>query len=188
MISSLHPVVRAALWMFLALFSFALMAIAGRELAGSLTTFQILFFRSVIGVLVIGFLIYLTGWQQLRTARLKSHFGRNLAHFGGQYGWFYGLGLLSLTEVIALEFTTPIWTALLAAFVLKEQLTRTRWLALILGFGGLLIILRPGVGVMHPAAFAVLAGAVCYACSYIFTKSLSATETHLDRVAGGLCT
>ncbi|MBB1488380.1 DMT family transporter [Oceanospirillum sp. D5] len=173
------------------LISFAAMAVAGRELSAEYTTFQILFFRSVVGVLLIGFLISRSkgytsggtpdkpGFAQIRTARPGAHLIRNIAHFAGQYGWFYGLAYISLAEVIAIEFTTPVWTALLAFFLLGERLTRARILTLILGITGLLLIIRPGDGVLEPAALAVLAGAVGYALSYIQTKSLSATETPL---------
>ena len=169
-----HPVLGAALWMAAALVSFILMAVSGRELAASFSTFQILFIRSVIGVALIGGLVWLTGWQQLRSHRLKAHLGRNIAHFAGQYGWFYGLGLISLAEVIALEFTTPGLDRLAGRhWCWVSGLTAPRWLALLFGIGGLLLILRPGAGVMHPAALAVLAGAMGYAAAYIFTKSLS---------------
>jgi len=186
-----HPALIAALWMLGTLISFAAMAVAGRELSAEYTTFQILFFRSVIGVLLIGFLISRSkghtgddtpdrpGFAQIRTARPGAHLIRNIAHFAGQYGWFYGLAYISLAEVIAIEFTTPVWTALLAFFLLGEKLTRARILTLILGITGLLLIIRPGDGVLEPAALAVLAGAVGYALSYIQTKSLSATETPL---------
>ena len=174
-----HPVIRASAWMAAALIFFILMAVSGRELASGFSTFQILFFRSLIGVVLIGALVSMSGWQQLRTARLHDHAGRNLAHFAGQFGWFYGLGVIALAEVIALEFTTPVWTAVFAAVFLRERLTRARWLALVCGIAGLLLILRPGAGVMQPASLAVLAAAACYAVSYIYTKSLSKTETPL---------
>lgn len=174
-----HPALLAAFWMLGALVSFATMAVAGRELSAEYTTFQILFFRSVIGVLIIGALVSRSGFAQLKTQRLKSHLVRNLAHFGGQYGWFYGLAFISLAEVIAIEFTTPVWTALFAFFLLGERLTKARITALVLGILGLLLILRPGAGVLEPAALAVLAGAVGYALTYIQTKSLTATETPL---------
>lgn len=174
-----HPALLAAFWMLGALVSFATMAVAGRELSAEYTTFQILFFRSVIGVLIIGALVSRSGFTQLKTQRLKSHLVRNLAHFGGQYGWFYGLAFISLAEVIAIEFTTPVWTALFAFFLLGERLTKARITALVLGIFGLLLILRPGAGVLEPAALAVLAGAVGYALTYIQTKSLTTTETPL---------
>lgn len=176
-----HPALAAAFWMTGALFSFMAMAVSGRELSQDLTTFQILFFRSLIGVLLIGALIARSqaGWAQVRTRRSRGHLMRNIAHFGGQYGWFYGLAFIPLAEVIAIEFTTPIWTALLAWMLLGERLTLPRLTALVFGIAGLLLILRPGMGTLHPAALAVLAGAVGYAISYIQTKSLSATETPL---------
>lgn len=179
MTNNQHPALLAAFWMIGALFSFMAMAISGRELSAEYTTFQILFFRSVIGVLLIGFLVSRSGFAQLKTQRFGAHLLRNIAHFGGQYGWFYGLAFISLAEVIAIEFTTPVWTALFAFFLLGERLTLPRIIALVLGIGGLLLILRPGTGVLEPAAFAVLAGAVGYALSYIQTKSLSATDTPL---------
>ncbi len=179
MLQSQPPALLAAFWMLGALVSFATMAVAGRELSAEYTTFQILFFRSVIGVLIIGALVSRSGFAQLKTQRLKSHLVRNLAHFGGQYGWFYGLAFISLAEVIAIEFTTPVWTALFAFFLLGERLTKARITALVLGILGLLLILRPGAGVLEPAALAVLAGAVGYALTYIQTKSLTSTETPL---------
>ncbi len=172
-------VLQATLWMAGALFSFMAMAISGRELSAELTTYQILFFRSLIGVLLIAFLVSRSGWGQIKTVRFKGHLLRNCAHFGGQYGWFLGLAFIPLAEVIAIEFTTPVWTALLAAVFLGEKLTLPRLTALVLGITGLLIILRPGMGAVHPAAFAVLAGAIGYSITYILTKSLSATETPL---------
>ncbi len=179
MLKDRHPALVAAFWMTGALFSFMAMAVSGRELSQDLTTFQILFFRSLIGVLLIGALIARSGWAQLKTNRTGGHLMRNIAHFGGQYGWFYGLAFIPLAEVIAIEFTTPIWTALLAWMLLGERLTLPRLTALVFGVSGLLLILRPGMGSLHPAALAVLAGAVGYAISYIQTKSLSATETPL---------
>ena len=81
--------------------------------------------------------------------------------------------------MIAIEFTTPIWTALLAWLLLGEKLTQPRTIALVFGMAGLLLILRPGMTVIQPAALAVLAGAIGYALSYIQTKSLTRTDSAL---------
>jgi len=78
--------------------------------------------------------------------------------------------------VFAIEFTVPIWTALLALFMLGEKLTRPRLLAVVFGAIGMLIILRPGLEVVDPAALAVLAGAVCFAITNIKTKKLAHTD------------
>ena len=173
------PVVRAAFWMSGALVSFMAMAIAGRQLSVELTTFQILFFRSFVGLVVVVGLLQRSGWSRARTRVFGTHLLRNIAHFGGQYGWFYGIALIPLTEVFAIEFTIPIWTAILATIFLGEQMNRLRVLAIALGFVGILVILRPGLAVVSAPALAVLGGALCYAISHVFTKRLSGTETPL---------
>ncbi|WP_299198730.1 DMT family transporter [uncultured Amphritea sp.] len=174
-----NPASIAALWMVGALLSFMTMAIAGRELSDELNTFQILFFRSVIGLFVIACLLQRNGWQQVRTPAISKHLFRNLAHYGGQFGWFYGLAFIPLAQVFAIEFTVPVWTALLAVFFLGEKLTVPRMIAIGLGIVGMLIILRPGLEVMNPAALAVLGGAICYAISHIKTKQLAHIDTPL---------
>ena len=162
-----------------ALVSFMTMAIAGRELSRELTTFQILFFRSLVGLAVVIVLLQRTGWRQTKTHVFGKHVLRNVAHFGGQYGWFYGIALIPLTEVFAIEFTVPIWTAVLATPMLGERMNRLRVLAIALGFAGVLVILRPGFAAISVAALAVLGGAFCYAISHVFTKRLSGTDSPL---------
>jgi drug/metabolite transporter (DMT)-like permease len=173
------PAIRAALWMFGALVSFMAMAIAGRQLSVELTTFQILFFRSFVGLVVVGAVLQHWGWSQVKTRVFGTHLLRNVAHFGGQYGWFYGIAFIPLTEVFAIEFTIPIWTAILATIFLGERMNGSRALAVGLGFVGILVILRPGMAVVSAPALAVLGGALCYAISHIFTKRLSSSETPL---------
>lgn len=167
------PIVLAAIWMLGTLFSFSAMAIAGRELSATLDTFNILFFRSLIGLFIVAFFLQRSGWGQVRWQHLKHHTSRNAAHFMGQYGWFYGIALLPLSQVIAIEFTLPIWAALFATLLLKEQLTPYRTAAIALGFIGILVIVRPGMTGMHPAIFFVLVGAMGYALSHVLTRKLT---------------
>lgn len=177
--SSPNAVVFAALWMSGALLSFMAMAVGGRELAAELSTFQILFFRSLVGLIVVGWLLMRSRWRQIRNPPFGLHLVRNLAHFGGQFGWFYGLAFIPLAEVFAIEFTAPIWTAIWAALLLGERITAPRLAAVGLGIAGLLIILRPGIQSLHPAALAVLAGAVCFALTHTLTRRLALSETPL---------
>jgi drug/metabolite transporter (DMT)-like permease len=175
------PVTLAAAWMGGALLSFLAMALGGRELSSGLSTFQILFFRSLVGLVVIALVVLLrTGLQPLRTQRLGAHVSRNVFHFGGQFGWFFAIAAMPLAEVFAIEFTIPIWTALLAAAFLGECLGRARLLALVLGMGGVLLILRPGAGMVQPAALAALLGALAYAAAHIQTKRLTSTESPMS--------
>lgn len=159
--------------------SFAAMAVAGRELTRELGTFQILFFRSLIGLAVLALLLSRHGWGQVRTRRLGRHVVRNVAHYGGQFGWFYGLAALPMATVFAIEFTTPIWTLFVAIPLLGERLTPARILAVALGVAGVLVILRPGIAPISLPALAVLAGAVGYALMHTLTKDLVRTETPL---------
>ncbi|NQU62583.1 MAG: DMT family transporter [Rhodospirillales bacterium] len=159
--------------------SFIALALAGRELSADLSTFEMLFFRSLIGLGVVLVLAYRAGWGTLKTAQPKLQVFRNCVHYIGQYGWFYGIGLLPLAQVFALEFTLPIWAAILAPLLLKERLTAVRIAAIAIGFSGALIILRPGVVPIDHASLAVLIAAMAYATSHTLTKKLSATDTPL---------
>ena len=166
-----------------ALSSFCLMAIGARELSGEMDVIQILFYRSIIGLIVISFIIiFLSKKNLFYSHRIKIHVLRNIFHFGGQYGWFLGIGLLPLAEVFALEFTVPFWTALIAWLFLKEQLNSRKLLAIAIGLIGVVIIVKPGPEIFNPASFIVLAAAILYAVSHTATKSLSSTESPITIV------
>lgn len=176
---------QSALWMVGAVFAFSLTAIAGREAtsqisASALTISQLVFFRSAIGLVLITALIFLRHGRHSRAViaseRLRLHFGRNFSHFCGQWCWFYGLALLPIAHVFAIEFTVPIWTALFASLILSETLTFKRTVAIALGFIGVVIILRPGLVDIESASWVVLAGAVAYALSHTLTKRLAGID------------
>ncbi len=162
-----------------ALLCFSAMAVSGRQLAGAMPTFELLFIRSLIGFTVISVLLCRFGWRQVRPRKFRIHLLRNASHFGGQYAWFHAVAVLPLADVFAIEFTTPIWTGIIAAFFLGERLTRPRVLAIVLGFAGILLILRPGLAAISPAALAMLAGAFGFAVSVTTTKFLTREQTPL---------
>ena len=162
-----------------ALFCLCGMAISGRELSVELNAFQITFLRSVICLAAILLLLGVIGFSRVRSSQKKMHVARNAIHFGGQVGWLYGVAVLPLAEVFAIEFTAPIWTAILATVILGERLSRYRLLAIVLGFAGIMIILRPGVAAVQPAALVVLFAAVCFASTYVFTRHMSVSESPL---------
>ena len=171
----------AVIWMTGALVSFCLMAIGARELSGEVSIFQILFFRSVIGLLFISSVIlFFKNKVSIRTKKIGLHSFRNVIHFFGQYGWFLGIGILPLAEVFALEFTVPIWTIIIAAIFLGEAITTTKFISVFLGMIGVLVIVQPGYAIMNSASFIVLAAAICYAISHTVTKSLSSSESAIS--------
>jgi drug/metabolite transporter (DMT)-like permease len=163
-----------------ALVSLMAMAVGGRELSSHLGTFEILFFRSLIGLAII--LLVLRGRLRghVSTRRVGLHVLRNFAHFAGQYGWFYGVALIPLAEVFAIEFTVPIWTLLLGTLLVGERLSGTRVAAVALGIIGTVVILRPGAVPTNPAAIAVLGAAIGFALSHTLTKKLISTDSPIS--------
>jgi drug/metabolite transporter (DMT)-like permease len=181
--SSLPPPVRACLWMGGAILSFSAIAIAARELLRSMGIFEILFLRTFVALLIVGAILLRAGTATLRTQRFGIHLARNLAHYGGQWCWVFAIGALPLATVFALEFTMPVWTALLAALLLGERLTAPRLVMLGLGLAGVLLILKPGAGAgaafVQPAALIMVLGALGYAFNMICTKVLIKTDSAL---------
>ena len=177
----LAPIFRVAFWMVGTFVSLLSMAVAGRELSAEITIFQLLFWRGVVGLAAIMLLFQLTGgWRHLRTRKFATHGARSVVHLGAQYAWFYAIAFIPLAEVFALEFTTPIWTLILAALILGEKITLARVAAVILGFAGVLIILRPGLSPVGLPQIAALLSALGFAFStYVMTRRLMRTATTL---------
>jgi len=155
------------------------MALSVRELSDTMSTFQLLFFRSIVGLFIIGILVWRSGWAQIKSQQLGLQIFRNIVHYGGQFGWFVGIALLPLAEVFAIEYTVPIWTMLFAVPILGERLTKVRMIVVGIGFAGVLIILRPGAELIDIGAIAVLGAAVCYAIAHVLTKKLASTDSTL---------
>ena len=166
--------------MLITLFSFALMAIAGKELSKNIGTAEILFFRSLIGLIILIVVVSIVGFDNLKSTSIKKHFARNTAHFVGQYGWFYGIAFIPLAEVFALEFTVPIWTAVAATILLNEAITKIRVISIGLGLLGALVILRPTLEIIHPAAIVVIIGAMGYGLAHTLTRSIVIHDSPLS--------
>jgi drug/metabolite transporter (DMT)-like permease len=175
----LSKTLRGVLWMSGAVLSFCAMAIAARQLLKHLGTFEILFFRTGVALLIVLAFALRTGLATLKTRRFGLHLWRNGVHLGGQASWVFAIGALPLATVFAIEFTSPIWTAVLAVLFLGEHMNRGRAVMLALGLAGVLVILRPGLGVFQPAALVMLLGSLCFAIQFIGTKKLSDTESPL---------
>ncbi len=167
---------RGALWMGSAVLSFATMAIGVRQLLAVMGVFEVLALRSLVALLIVLALVPRHGLAVLATRRPGMHVLRNVLHFGGQYAWVYSIGMLPLATVFAIEFTMPVWTAVLAALLLGERLNANRGVMLVLGIVGVLIILRPGFAFIDPAAFVMLGGAFAFAATMTATKRLSAHD------------
>lgn len=159
--------------------SFSLMAVAARELSEAMSTIEILFYRSLVFLLIISTATGFKGWQavlggQLNRPQLVLHGIRNLSHFAGQFSWFYAIAVLPLAKVFALEFTVPFWTLIIAALVLGEKLSLAKLAAIALGLIGTFIIVQPGFSALDAATLILLSGAASYGLSHTLTKKLTA--------------
>lgn len=168
---------KASLWMMGTLLSFVFMAIAIRELhLAGINTFEMLAVRSIVGLIIVLCIAWWFGWHLIQTQQLKLQIGRNIVHFGGQSTWMYGLSLLPLAKVFAIEFTIPIWVAILAVLFLRERMTKGRLVAVGFGFGGILIIAPPDTEILQSGALIVLAAAFFFGSAITCTKKLVTTD------------
>ncbi len=151
--------------------------VAGREATRTLSVWQVMILRSLIGLLLLWPLVRAAGGlRAMRTPRLAQHAARNLVHYLAQAGWFLALGLIPLAQVVAIEFTMPIWTALLAAAFLAERIDRAKLLAIVLGLVGVGLIVRPLGASPSAGQLVALAAAVGFAVSVTMTKALTRTD------------
>jgi drug/metabolite transporter (DMT)-like permease len=172
---------KAALWMSGWLTLMLVMTIAGRETTRELSVFQLLEVRSVLGFFLLYPLIHLNGGVAiLKTARLPQHIARNLIHYGAGLCWFFALTLIPIGQVVAIEFTMPIWTAILAVSFLGERMTVWKIAAIVLGLVGVLVIVRPATGQINPGQLIALAAAVGFGISIALVKFLTRTENTLS--------
>lgn len=169
---------RAAFWMAGSIVCFVIMSVAGRTATAALDTFQVMEMRSVIGwLLLLPLVIRAGGFRAMRTSKPLRHVARNMVHYAGQYGWLHALALIPLAELVSIEFTTPIWTALLATLFLGERMNRAKIVAIGLGLAGVLIIVRPGAAPIEVGHLVILAAAFCFGISFVLTRSLTATDS-----------
>ena len=174
----------AALWMVGGIVSFSLMAVSGREAGKEIETAELLTWRGLIGIAVIVAVLALTGrFSEVKSARMPLHLMRNIGHFFGQYCWYYAVTLIPLAQLFALEFTSPIWVALFAPFLLGERFTLVKALAITVSFIGVLMVVRIWaegfVSEFSGGQVWGLMAALGFAVNMVCTKKLTSTETTL---------
>lgn len=171
---------KAAAWMAGWLTLMLVITVAGREATRDVAVFQLMAMRSVIGLVLLWPLLHFYGGlAAIRTQRVREHTARNVVHYGAQYAWFLALTMIPLAQVVAIEFTMPIWAILLAAAFLGERITRWKLLAVALGLLGVGLVVRPDAAGLNTGQLIALAAAVGFAVSVILTKSLTRTDDAL---------
>jgi len=170
----------AALWMTGAIASFTTMAVAGRAVSLDHDTFELMFYRSLVGIVVVVTFAATSGrLGMIGHRRLGLHLVRNISHFTGQNLWFFAITAAPLAQVFALEFTAPLWALVLAPIFLSEAITKSRALAALVGFVGILVVTQPFSEPLTPGVIAAAGAAIGFAGSAIFTRRLTRTENVL---------
>jgi drug/metabolite transporter (DMT)-like permease len=163
--------------MMLGTFSFAVMIILVRKTSQTFGAFEITLWRALFGLAFMAPWLIRVRLSRLRTARIGMHVWRNTLHVIGIVLWYYAIARINLTEGMALQFTVPLFTIAMAMVILKEPVDAARWTATIVGFAGVLIILRPGVTTISPVAVIVVVSAAFYAASNVCTKILAGSDS-----------
>ena len=176
-----HTHWRAAWLMLGSTVLFGLMAVAIRLASASLHTFEIAFFRNFFGLLAALPLLLRHGPGLLRTDQFPRYLFRCLVGICSMLAGFWAIGHLPLAQAVSLSYSTPLFVTIAAAALLGEQVRARRWIAVALGFLGVLLIVRPGSAGFSPGTMVALLAALLSSIVAIQIKQLSATEP-ADRI------
>jgi drug/metabolite transporter (DMT)-like permease len=171
------PVMRGILLMCISTVFFTAMHVLVRFVARDVPPLQVAFLRNIFGVIVFLPLLLSGGVGFLRTQRLGLHAVRGLLNVVAMLMFFTALAITPVARITALSFTAPLFTAVLSVVFLGERFRMRRWMAIIVGFIGTLIILRPGMIPLDLGSLLVVASASIWGVTMIVIKILSRTES-----------
>ena len=162
-----------------AAFALSVSDMSVKFLSGDYPLHEVILIRSVIGIsFVIGvILLSRTGFRQLQTGRAGAHLIRVGFILLSNVTYYLGLAILPLAEGVAIAFIGPLAVTALSAVVLREHVGWRRWVAVLVRLMGIVVMLRPGTGMMQTPALMVAFSAVCYSCAHIMTRRMRDTES-----------
>lgn len=170
---------RGILLMVVSTVCFSIMHTAVRHLSAELHPLQIVFFRNLFGMILFLPLVLRGGFAFLHTQRLPMHLLRAVLNVMAMAFFFMALSMTALARVNALAFSAPLFTAVLSVFLLGERFRARRWSAILFGFAGAMVILRPGVASVDPGSWLTLISAFIWGLTMIVIRSLGRTESSL---------
>ncbi len=169
--------IRGAMWVILAAFLLTAMGAMVKEMARDIHSFQIVFFRCLFGALTLAPFIMRAGMGALKTGRPFLLLARTLVGTLGMFCVFYSFQHMPLAEAVAIIFSRPLFAVALAIPFLGEVVGWRRAIAAVVGFSGVLIMVRPGTAAFDPVALVALLGAFTAGAIAIIIKQLSRTES-----------
>lgn len=178
---NLDHVGKAIAWLLMGVTGGLGLDLCAKEILRTYSLQEFVFLRSLIGVIIFLALAprLFGGFRMLRTNRWAWHLLRTILATGAMYGFFYGLSQMPLVNALTLGFTAPLMVTALSVPFLGEHVGWRRWAAVVVGFIGTLVMLRPGSGEFTFASLAILIAAFCYACQAISARYL-ASESMLS--------
>jgi drug/metabolite transporter (DMT)-like permease len=168
---------RAALFMVAAAFLFALMSVMVKLLSHSLPNAMVVFLRSGLSLLLLAPPLLRRGFGQLRTRHLREHIVRGTVGMAAMYCFFFVIAKLGLAEALLLNYSLPLFIPLVERAWLGEPTPRGIWKPLSIGMLGLILILKPGLGLFRPAALIGVLGAVFAATAQVGVRRLTLSES-----------
>ncbi len=195
-ISRPHNVRRGVVQAMLAVLAFTVMDSLLKKMASELPVMQVFLFRWVFALPPILLVVSRNGgFRAMRTKRLTAHLWRSALSTISLGGFIYAFGHMKLADVVAISFAAPVLVTVFSGKLLGEHVDRKRWIAVLAGFAGVLVITRPGTGVFGLAAAVALGATLFYAVGLILVRRLGATESTaatsfilaISSIVTGLC-
>ena len=160
---------------------FSLQDVIVKQISGNYPVQELVFIRSIIALgLLLATAKFNGGLGQLRTTQLRQHLLRGGVILLSYITYYLAIAAMPLANAVSLYFVSPLIVTILSIFLLKERISKQKSVALLIGFLGTLIMLRPGMGIFEPAALFAIAAAFFYAYSVIMTRRMGATESGLS--------
>ena len=175
----LPPNVQGALWLISGGFIFTSNGAMIRLLSAEVESVQTAFFRAFFSVLLLAPMIVLGRVKPWQSKRIQGHFWRTAMGTLSMVLGFYAVSMLQLADATAIAFSQPLFSVVLAAVVLGEKVRWRRWTATIVGFAGVLVMVRPGAGTLQPGAIVALLNAFTVGLSILLVRRLSDSEPPL---------
>lgn len=171
--------VQGAIWILSSAVIFTATNALIKYMGNSLDSLQMVFFRGLFGTLFLLPIVWRAGgWEVLRTKRMNFHLARGLTGSLSLMTIFYALTHMPLADVTGISFSRSLWVIVLAVLFLSEKIRWRRSLATLVGFLGVLVMVRPGPEA-NPAAFAAVLNALFVAMSVVLIKRMTVTEKPL---------
>ncbi len=169
---------RGAVWVLLSAFTFIILQALTKQLGGKFESMQITFFRAVFGGLAILPFLYSRGLSAFRTENLAYHIGRGVFGAMAIFLMVFAVIHMPLAEATVIGFTRTLFLIVLAVIFLGESVRWRRWTATLVGFGGVVLILRPGDETFQLAALAAVSASVCFALAHVCIKKCTIGKDH----------